>query len=208
MASEVTYENKEEPRHPFGLPAGSVRAVLSLGIVSLFWTIALLPESKNIPIPLFLYFMLALIGMFFMAHGRSIGTQGRHAWGLPRFTFRILIILVSAGAIGLHYYLYDHGPWNRFIPHPNDPTDWPKLFIAVIAGLLLGRLIGHGPWRQSAAFQDIQAWISLLGMLGLGVETILHVMVNPQLGDDLKIPLINLEAVLTGIVAWYFAARS
>jgi hypothetical protein len=160
--------------------------------------------------------------LFFVSHGRTIAVGQKSAWGLPKYTFRVLIILISIGAIALHYYLYGYGPWNHLIPLPKDGADrtkeleelanwakpWPKLVIAMLAGLFLGRLIGHGPWRQSAAFQDIQAWVSLLGMLGLGIETILHLLVNPQIGADLKLDLSMLEAVLTGIVAWYFAARS
>ena len=34
------------PRHPLGLPPGSVRAVLSLIIVGLFWLILLLPQEN------------------------------------------------------------------------------------------------------------------------------------------------------------------
>jgi len=221
MSSVVTYPDKNQPRHPFGLPAGSVRAVLALLIAGLFWTIILLPEDKNIPVPLFLYFLLIPIAMFFFAHGRTIAVGEKSAWGLPKYSYRVLIILISIGGVALHYYLYGHGPWERLIPLPTDFGDkaqlqklaewakpWPKLLIAMVAGLVLGRLIGQGPWRQSAVFQDIQAWVSLLAMLGLGIETILHLLVNPQLGDNLKLDLGTLEAVLTGIVAWYFAARS
>jgi len=208
MSSDVTYANKDLPRHPLGLPAGSVRAVLALMIVSLFWTIVLLPERRNVPIPLFLYFLLVPIVMFFFAHGRTIAVGTPSPWGLPRGTFRVLIVLISAGAIGLHYYLYGVGPWAKFEVRAPDLEAWPKLLLAMVLGLSLGRLIGNGPWRNSAAFQDIQAWVSLLGMLGLGLETILHVLVRPQLGEDLKMDLSTLEAILTGIIAWYFAARS
>ncbi|HEV3143812.1 MAG TPA: hypothetical protein VGZ47_08020 [Gemmataceae bacterium] len=209
MSSVVTYADKDKPRHPLGLPPGSVRAVLALMIAALFWTIALLPEKKNIQIPLFLYFLLVPIAMFFFAHGRTIAMNSPSPWGLPRGTFRVLILLITAGGIGLHYYLYDHGPWARFEPPSAELAAWPKLLLAMALGLALGRLIGQGPWRNSAAFQDIQAWVSLLGMLGLGIEFILHVLVRPQLADDLKgMDLSTLEAALTGIVAWYFAARS
>src|SRR5438132_3646715 len=39
------------PRHPLGLPQGSVRAVLSLTIVGLFWLLLLLPADKDVQIP-------------------------------------------------------------------------------------------------------------------------------------------------------------
>ena len=208
MSSEVTYAQKDKPRHPLGLPSGSVRSVLAVMIGSLFWAIALLPESKNVSIPLFLYFLLVPIALFFFAHGRTIGNESPSPWNLPRGTFRGLIILITAGGIGLHYYLYGHGPWDRFIPSAGDLASWPKLLLATILGLAIGRLIGQGPWRNSAAFQDIQAWVSLLGMIGLAIEALLHIAVRPQLGDDLKMDLSTLEAILTGIICWYFGARS
>ena len=87
----------EHLRHPLGLPAGSVRATLSTFVAALFWTIMLLPNEKNIPIPLFLYFLTALILLFFFSHGKTIGTnEERSPWGLPRGTFRFLIIAGTA----------------------------------------------------------------------------------------------------------------
>lgn len=64
----------ETTRHPLGLPAGSVRAVLAVAIAALFWTILLLPESWNIPVPLFLYFLSIMVLLFFFGHGKSIGS--------------------------------------------------------------------------------------------------------------------------------------
>src|SRR5579864_3608354 len=157
MSSEITYADKDKPRHPLGLPPGSVRSVLAVMIGGLFWAIALMPESKNVSIPLFLYFVLIPIALFFFAHGRTIGKDWPHPWNLPRGTFRALIILITVGGIGLHYYLYGHGPWERFVPIAGDLAAWPKLLLATIVGLGLGRILGHGPWHHSAAFQDIQA---------------------------------------------------
>src|SRR5262245_7370799 len=82
-------------RHPLGLPPGSVRALLSLIICGLFWVLILLPPEKAVPIPVFLYFLLSLILVFFVAHGSTIGRASgslRSPWHLPRGTFRVLIV--------------------------------------------------------------------------------------------------------------------
>src|SRR5262245_39527315 len=90
-------------RHPLGLPPGSVRAMLSLMICGLFWILISLPADKNVPIPLFLYFLLSLILVFFVAHGSTIGRASgslQSPLHLPRGTFRVFIVLGSAAAVG------------------------------------------------------------------------------------------------------------
>ncbi|MFL5342724.1 MAG: hypothetical protein ACJ8F7_21540 [Gemmataceae bacterium] len=197
-------------RHPLGLPAGSVRATLALIISGLFWTLLLIPDDKAVPIPLFLYFLSAMILLFFFAHGKTIsGEEGQKPpWGLPSGSFRILILLGTGVAVGLHYYLYGHWPLQRLKPQPDQLSQWPTLLIALLAGLGLGWLFGRGPWRRSAVFQDLQAWVSLLAMLGLGAEIIIVLFINPSLKADVKLDLTTWECVLTGIVAFYFGARS
>ena len=51
-------------RQPLRLPAGSVRALLALLIAGLFWLLLLLPAEKQIPIPLFLYFLAGMVLLF------------------------------------------------------------------------------------------------------------------------------------------------
>ena len=197
-------------RHPLGLPAGSVRATISLIIAGLFWTLLLMPEEKKIAIPLFLHFCTAMILLFFFAHGRTISSTEDQSppWGLPRGTFRFLIVLGTAAVFGLHYYLRGSLPLAKLVPEPGQMNQWPQLVIALAGGLGLGWLIGHGPWRNSAKFQDLQAWVSLLAMLGLAIEVIVLLFINPTLKQDLKVDLSIWECVLTGVVAWYFGARS
>ena len=96
----------------------------------------------------------------------------------------------------------------KLVPRPDQLSQWPKLLIAFAVGLGSGYLIGRGPWRKSAAFQDVQAWISLLAMLGLTAEIIIILFINPTMKQDLRIDLSTWEAILTGVVSWYFGARS
>lgn len=200
----------EPSRHPLGLPAGSVRATIALFIAALFWTLMLMPDDKRIPIPLFLHFCTAMILLFFFAHGRTISAteEQRPPWGLPRGTFRFLIVAGTAGVFGLHFYLRGTWPISKLVPDPNQMHQWPGLLIALAGGLGLGWLVGRGPWRESSKFQDLQAWVSLLAMLGLTIETVILLFVNPNLKQDFKVDLSVWECILTGVVAWYFGARS
>ena len=206
----MAFTEPEVSRHPLGLPPGSVRAVLSLIIAGLFWTLLLLPDEKQIPIPLFLYFCAAMILLFFFAHGNTIRYEDGQSspWGLPRGTFRFLLVAGTAAVFGLHYYLHQTLPLAKIVPQPNQLAQWPNLLVALAGGLGFGWLVGHGPWRKSAVFMDIQAWVSFLAMLGLTIEIVVLLFVNRNLKEDLKIDLSMWECVLTGIVAWYFGARS
>lgn len=197
-------------RHPLGLPAGSIRAALSMFIAGLFWTLLLLPAERQITIPLFLYFLTAMILLFFFSHGRSVGAEDdRSPWGMPRGTFRFLIIAGTAAVFGFHYYLYQSLPLDKLVPKPEQLGQWRNLLIALGAGLGSGWLIGRGPWRRTAVFQDVQAWVSLLAMLGLTAEIVIVLFINPNFqNQDLKLDLSTWECILTGIVAWYFGARS
>src|SRR5260370_19493783 len=92
------------PRQPLGLPAGSVRALLTLMILVLIWALMLFPEEKEVRIPLYLYYLMFLIlGHFFAAHGHSIAgpsTGPVSPLKLPRGTLRTFIILGFLAVLG------------------------------------------------------------------------------------------------------------
>ena len=47
-------------RHPLGLPAGSVRAILALMILGLIWTLVALQTTQDITTPIYLYYLMFL----------------------------------------------------------------------------------------------------------------------------------------------------
>ena len=105
------------PRHPLGLPPGSVRGLLGLMIGGLFYVLLLLPEGKEVPIPIFLYFLLGLILVFFMGHSHPAGER-QHATplGVPHALLKVLHILAFAGAIGWVYYAHPERLTTRLTP--------------------------------------------------------------------------------------------
>lgn len=196
-------------RHPLRLPAGSVRALLAMLIAGLFWLLLLLPAEKQIPIPLFLYFLAGMILMFFVSHGNSISSSGQPPpWGLPRGTFRFLLIVGTIAVIAAHIYLRQSSPLPRLVPAADQLQQWPNLTIALFGGLSLGWLVGRGPWRNSAVFQDLQAWVSIIAMFGLTAEVVILLFINPNLEANPPVDLRVYETILTGIIAWYFGSRS
>jgi hypothetical protein len=197
-------------RHPLGLPAGSVRATLALMIAGLFWLLMALPDTfpADEHVPLFLYLLLALIMLFFGAHGNTIGkhVSGHSPLYLPRGVLRAFLILGTAALLGWLFYAHPDRTWNRLTPDKNQLEQWPALLLAMFGGVTVGYVVRKGPWRKSPGFQDLLASVSLLAMIGLIVETIWIVFVNPSL-ENRRDPFV-LEAVLTAIVSFYYGARS
>lgn len=195
-------------RHPLGLPAGSVRAILALFIVGLFLFLLVLPADKPAAVPLYLYFLLALLLPFFASHGTSISAEGTgqpSPWWLPRGTFRWLILLVSVGVVAWRFRVDPELLAGRLTPPPEQLAQWPRLLLALGGGFVGGWIFRLGPWRRAYWYQDILAWISLVAMLLLGVVIILEAFANPNLPEPHRLPL--MEACLVAVVAFYFGVR-
>jgi hypothetical protein len=121
-------------------------------------------------------------------------------------TFRILIVAMIAAAVGWKLYSDQPTLIQRLTPSAEQVRLWPWLIVALTGGFIAGRLLRWGPWRDSAAFQDLLAWVSLLCMIGLAVETLVVIFIHPTLPEGLSLP--KLELFLTAAVALYFGARS
>jgi len=204
------------PRHALGLPAGSIRAILAFAVLAMLWVIALRPLIRGqslaefqLPVE-FVYLqivMVLILAHFFAAHGGSIGphTGGRSPLGLPRGSVRFILL---AGYLGLAVYLYRTQPKYEV---PGQRAFF-LLLLLLFSGFFLGHLLTAAVRRASGAlpfwFQDIQAWVALLAMGALAVLMVVELFINPSLSLENKIDMPTLEAVLAGLVGFYFGARS
>lgn len=199
------------PRHPLGLPPGSVRAVLVFQIVAQFW---LLVALRNLPIPLYLYALLALVLVFFTTSGRhmKLDSEETGPLGSPKWLFGIVLSLATIGLLVWQHLrpVPDGGKsLAEFLtPIPEQLKWWPYTGMCLMGGYAFGRLLRAGPWSSSAIFQDILAWLSLLGMLGLLIELLLQTLIYPGSSAPLGENAQAWEAGLTAVVAVYFGARS
>ena len=84
-------------RHPLGLPAGSVRALLALAITITFWVHLVVPTTS---VPMYLYFMLVLVPVFFASSGQSTDAGPRfNPLYLPGWLIRLLIVAGSVAVL-------------------------------------------------------------------------------------------------------------
>jgi hypothetical protein len=114
-----------------------------------------------------------------------------------------------AGALGWGYY---HNPnfFDRLKPDIGEQPYLPFLLLAVFfLGIVVGR-IGNallaGPEGLPPWFQDMLAWISLLAVLGLAIEIIVHLIINPTLDHPLNFP--HWEGYIASLVGFYFGVKS
>lgn len=197
-------------RYALSMPAGSVRAIHVLGVVGLVCAIILLPSSKTIP-PYLIYLVFILVGHYFAAHGVSIATRDDPAPSplhLPGGMVRFLIILALSGCVGYRI-ATDEGDFKKqFEQSLKDLQEQPFLPVAILGGFFLGvvaqaiiRRIHRPAWTN-----DVEAWFSLIALIGLAIAALIHLIIEPSADVTLVMPIFN--GVLGGIIAFYFGERS
>ena len=197
-------------RHALRLPAGSVRAIHVLGIVGLVCAIILIPGNKTIP-PYLIYLLFMMLGHYFAAHGVTIATRDEAAPSplfLPGGTVRVLIMLALAGCIGWKVYDNSTALYEQFDKSLKDLAEQPFLPLAILGGFFLGVIVRSvvGRDNPSAAWQDVEAWFSLIALIGLAIAAMIHLVIQPSTEATLMIP--TWDACLGGVVAFYFGERS
>jgi len=193
-----------DDRHPLGLPAGSIRAILSIGIAGAF--LLYLSHPKATHVPLYLHFLTFGLFLFFASHGRTIGTGTHSPLYMPKGTLRFLIVAGIVGIVGWQLWQDPQEVIKRMRPRESELDSWAILFASSAGGFFLGWLIAHGPWRNAPAFQDILAWIALVALILMLIEALWKGFVDPN-GIKLENRYVW-ESILIGTVSLYFGTRS
>lgn len=216
------------PRHALNMPAGSIRALLAIGILLYMWVLAISTTPDGDPTLtardaegkptvlatqaslafIYLQFLMVLIlAHFFSAHGKTIGGEANQSspLHLPSGTVRVLLLL---GYLGLAYYTWQ-GRSNFILP---DTGPIVLLLLVLLSAFFIGYVITAAmrflyPSQLPPWFLDVQAWFAIVGLLLLGVVAMSR-LINTKLPGESQIDLNVVEAVLAGIVGFYFGARS
>ncbi|OAI46363.1 hypothetical protein AYO44_02020 [Planctomycetaceae bacterium SCGC AG-212-F19] len=198
-------------RHPLGLPPGSVRALLILMVMGTIWVLLLMPA--NVAVPLYLWYLLFLTtGAYFAGRAQTRDT-GPPPLYLPRGSIRSLIIVGFFGIIGYAIFKDPSGFVNKPMLSPADKNETLLLPTVMVGAFLLGVIVNaacrkvlHRPDGMPAWYQDVQAWVSVLAVLGLGAQVILELIVFPSMASPPTLP--HMQIVLSSIIAFYFGART
>jgi hypothetical protein len=192
----------------FGLPAGSVRGILSVLICSFFWILLLLPQQPpdQVPLkaPLGHFFLLTLVFLAFASHPRPEGA-GTHL--LP-WLMRVLFVGGSVLVVVLAVMKSPQLAASRLTPSPEEITQWPVLLGCLAGGFGTALFLRFVLGRRSELFMTLRAWVGVIAMLLLLVETILQYVVLPNIIDKSPDALKVWEGILIAVVAAYFGARA
>jgi hypothetical protein len=200
-------------REALGLPAGSIRALHTLLIVGLVCAILLLPlgSGRIEPVPPYLVYLLFLtLGHYFAAHGNSIARRGQGLAAplyLPSGFVRLLIFVVLVGTVGFLLATHRDQLEQQMILTVEALKKAPEMPVIILGGFFLGvlfRTIMGG--NKTFWMQDIQAWLSLVSGLLLGVAALWHLVIAPSL--PVVMEGATFQGVLAGVVAFYYGERS
>jgi hypothetical protein len=202
-------------RYALGLPPGSVRAILSLLVIGLVVTLVMWPFNATNPVlipPYLFYLTFMILGHYFAAHGFSIAKRTDPEPSplyLPGGMIRGALFLGLVGAVAYQWVKAPDDLLQKVNLSLEELKAQPFVPVYILIGFFLGVMMtwvvvgGRNPpyW-----FATIQAWFALLAMLGLCIDFLIEVVINPSLEQRLVLP--NWRGILAGIVALYFGARS
>lgn len=198
----VTPEPQDWRRiHALGLPAGSVRALIALGVVGT--VCGLLARDPDRELPEHLETLLfVVLGHYFAARGQAPDDPagGPGPLWLPRGSVRLLLV---AALIGVGVLVSQQGGLQAH----------RGLFTLVLVfGFLLGMLLTRVArwWRRRRArpsrwFEDLRAVIGLVAVTALAVHAFVDVLPGP---DVVSFGRLGAEQGLAGLVGFYFGSRS
>lgn len=194
------------PRHPFGLPLGTIRGTMSLLICSFFWAALLWPDPTP-PKPLLAhYFMLALVLLVFSPYSKGAGDEDTSRF-VPRL-MRVLAIGGSLAILGFVAATYPERLNVRLTPDPTEVKDWWGIFLATVAcGFAVGNVVRLILGRNSPVFQTFRAWLSVVGLLMMGAELVMWVSFSSA--DNKQDEFLRFwQAFEMAFVSCYFGTRA
>jgi hypothetical protein len=189
----------------FGLPAGSVRGILSVLICSFFWIVLLFPPDTPVKVPLAHFFLLTLVFMAFASHPLQEVRMHFFPW-----LMRLLFVGGSAAVVAWSVYKDPQLASARLTPNAQDIAQWPVLLGCLAGGFGVALFLRFVLGRHSEIFMTIRAWIGVVAMLLLLAETILQFAVLPGIPAENKNPeaLKVWEGILIAVSAAYFGSRA
>jgi hypothetical protein len=203
------------PRHAFGWPPGSIRALLVLIVVILVCALMLITRDQKgaiIPIPPYLLYLLFLaVGYYFAARGhtKQVHKDVPHPLWLPAGSIRLIIMAALAATVAWKLYSDQEGLVAQLRASAQQIHEQPLLPLVLLGGFFAGvvfRVLILGKHERSPWAQDLEAWVALIGVLLMGVAAIIHLVINPTLETPLHLP--EYEGFLGAIVTLYFGLRS
>jgi hypothetical protein len=204
-----------QPRHAFGWPPGSIRAILVLIVVALTCSLMLITRRQDgaiIAIPPYLFYLLFMaVGYYFAVrgHGKEVHRDVSPPLWLPTGSIRLIIMAAVVATITWKVVNDREGLLEQLRASAMQIHAQPLLPVIILGGFFAGvlfRLLVIGKHERSPWALDLEAWVALIGIMLMGISAIIHLIINPTLGSDLH--LADYEGFLSGVVTFYFGLRA
>ena len=198
--------------YAFGLPAGSVRALLALGIFGGIWAWMYLRPDAEVP-PYLRDLMFIIMGHYFASrHQESIHAApiGPPPLYLPRGSVRTLLLLgfVALAAALIYQHRIGARDAGELAPRLTQAGVTLILIAGFMLGVIMSHLTRHGLPRWA---EDLRATISLAAgaLLLLLVFGFVHMPEGGAMRAIQRWALhYRVEDVLAAVVGFYFGSRS
>ncbi len=190
-------------------PKAACRTTHTLFIVGLFCASLLVTTRQIQPVPPYLVYLLFMVlGHYFAHRGNPAAGPTRHPLFLPRGSVRFLVMVALIGTVSWCFYNDPEKLREQFELSLDALKQEPFLPVVIMGAFFLGVLVRAVVGREDPPYflQDLEAWLSLISVLGLLVAALLHLVIGPSMESKISLP--TWEAILAGIVAFYFGERS
>ncbi len=195
-----------EIRHPFGLPLGSVRGLMSILICLFFWILLLLPAETPAKAVLAHFFLLGLVLLAFASSPRLSDKDES-----PFLPWLMRLIFVGGSIAVVAFVLFTRDPsiiQQRLTPDPDEVRMWWIPFLGSLAGgFSLGLVLRFLLGPLNHVFQSMRAWFSVLGLIMLACELAIFFALASGAGKVDEF-LHYCQCVTLVIVSAYFGTRA
>lgn len=202
--------------HAFGLPNGSVRALLALLVCGAIWALLWLRPDRAVPDYL-QNLMFIILGHYFAARGRSEADGIHHGPAplyLPRGTIRWVLVLGFAAVGWLLLRHQQVAVRDATGLRPSHAAVTLILVTGFLLGFLVARVRAHfaAPGRRpSRVLEDLRAAVALVAG-GLLVLILFGLLSLPDTGTPADVQRwmvkFRVEDLLAAVVGFYFGSRS
>jgi hypothetical protein len=194
---------------PYGLPMGTVRGFLSVLICSFFWLFLLIPDPKpgdpTPKAPLGHFFLLSLVFLAFASHP----VQELRVRAVLPWVMRLLFVGGSAAVLIFVAINYPDRLGARLTPDTAEMSQWPVLLGCLAGGFGVALAFRAILGRNNPLFMTLRAWVGVLAMLLLLLETLFQFVILPGLSDKPSVDAMKIwEGALIAVVAAYFGSRA
>ena len=203
MTTSIPVPDRYYEYPTYGLPVGTVRGFLSVLICSFFWILLLYPADQEIHAPLGHFFLLTLVFLAFASHPLPEDRTHMLPW-----LMRILFVGGSIAVVAVAVVRDPNLAAARLTPARDEVAQWPVLLGCLAGGFGVALTLRFVLGRRSEVFMTLRAWVGVIAMLLLVVETLLQYVILPGLTDKNPEALKVWEGILVAAVAGYFGSRA